>query len=143
VNVLPAPVPDAGADGDICYGQSYQLKGNGGVAYEWSPSTFMNNSMVVDPSVSPDKTIQYTLHVVDANGCRSLQPDIVTVNVTPPIVVRISKDTVVSFGDVFQLHASSVATNYTWSPAFGQNRSDGNGYRRYQLHGARDYQCRL
>jgi gliding motility-associated-like protein len=119
VNVLPAPVPDAGADGDICYGQSYQLQGSGGVTYQWSPDTYLNTSFGSSPVVTPTQTIQYALSVTGANGCRSLQPDVVTINVTPPIVVQISRDTVVAYGDVFQLHASSVATDYLWSPGFG------------------------
>lgn len=119
VNVLPAPIADAGTDGDICYGQTYQLQGSGGVSYQWSPSTYLNTSFTNSPVVTPTQTIQYSLSVTDANGCRSLQPDVVTVHVTPPIVVTISKDTVVAYGDVFQLHASSVATDYTWNPPTG------------------------
>ena len=119
VNVNPAPVADAGPDGQICFGQTFQLAGNGGVDYQWSPSTYLNTSFSYDPVVTPDKTIQYYLSVVDANGCRSLQNDEVTVHVTPPIVVRISRDTVVSMGDKVQLFASSAATDYLWSPAIG------------------------
>jgi gliding motility-associated-like protein len=119
VNIMPAPIPDAGPDGDICYGQTYNLQGNGGVEYIWSPTTYLNGSVVANPVVTPEQTIQYTLNVVDANGCRSLQPDVVNVNVTPPIVVKISRDTVVAYGDVFQLFATSEGTNYEWSPSFG------------------------
>lgn len=119
VNVLPAPVANAGPDKDICFGQTVQLTGSGGSQYIWSPDTYMNTNLAADPVVTPAQTMQYVLNVVDANGCRSLQPDMVTVNVTPPIVVKISKDTIVANGDVFQLFASSVATDYTWTPAFG------------------------
>lgn len=122
VNVHPAPIADAGANGDICFGQNYQLQGSGGISFEWSPSTFLSSTTVSNPNVTaPDKTIQYTLFVTDANGCRSLQPDMNTVNVTPPIVVKISKDTIVALGDQFLLHASSAATNYLWTPATGLN----------------------
>ena len=119
VNVLPAPVADAGVDGDICYGQSFQLQGNGGITYEWSPSTSLSSVSAGSPSVQPDKTTQYSLSVTDANGCRSLQADLVTVHVTPPIVIKVNNDTAVANGDVIQLIASSVATDYVWSPAFG------------------------
>ncbi|HEU4471959.1 MAG TPA: T9SS type B sorting domain-containing protein, partial [Flavisolibacter sp.] len=124
VNVLPAPIPNGGADGDICYGQTFQLQGSGGVSYEWTPSVFLNFSNTPDPVVTPDKTTQYALHVVDANGCRSLQPDLVNVFVTPPIVVKISRDTVVAMGDVMQISASSVATDYSWSPSFGLSNAN-------------------
>ena len=71
------------------------------------------------PVVAPKQTIQYSLSVIDGKGCRSLQPATVRVTVTPPIFVQISKDTVVAYGDVFQLHAASVATDYSWQPAAG------------------------
>lgn len=119
VNILPAPIANAGNDGDICFGQTYQLQGSGGVSYQWSPSTYLNTSLNNNPVSTPAQTIQYALTVVGANGCQSLQPDVVRVNVTPPIVIQVTKDTVVAFGDVFQLQASSVATNYVWSPGFG------------------------
>jgi gliding motility-associated-like protein len=79
---------------------------------------------VDNPVVTPDQTITYYLNVVDANGCRSLQSDAVTINVTPPIVVHISSDTAVALGDVLQLHASSVATDYTWSPPYGLDNAN-------------------
>jgi len=120
VSVNPAPIADAGPNGDICFGQTYQLQGSGGTGFEWSPTTGIaigqNSSQ---PVVEPEKTTEYSLHVTDANGCRSLQPDVVVVQVTPPIVVNISSDTSAAIGDQFQLHASSAATSYEWSPATG------------------------
>jgi gliding motility-associated-like protein len=120
VTVLPAPVPDAGPDGNICYGQSHTLQGSGGIGYQWGPSTaFNSNSTSPSPVVTPVTTSTYQLHVVDANGCNSLQPDIVTVQVTPPIVIVATKDTIVAMGDTFQLFANSAATDYVWSPPTG------------------------
>ena len=111
---------NAGPNGDICFGQTFQLQGSGGTGFEWTPSTYINAGMTTaQPVVEPDKTIEYSLHVTDANGCRSLQPDMVVVQVTPPIQVTVSKDTSAAIGDQFQLHASSSATDYEWSPAIG------------------------
>ena len=121
VYVRAAPQPNAGPDGNICFGQSFMLQGNGGVSYSWSPASGLSSATDQNPVVRPDKTTDYFLHVVDGNGCRSLQPGKVTVHVTPPIVVRISKDTIVAEGDQFQLFASSAASAYTWSPAQGLN----------------------
>ncbi|MBS1655918.1 MAG: gliding motility-associated C-terminal domain-containing protein, partial [Bacteroidetes bacterium] len=53
-------------------------------------------------------------------GCQSLTPDIVTVNVTPPIqVFMYPGDTIVYEGDQIQLHAVSAGTYYNWTPATG------------------------
>jgi gliding motility-associated-like protein len=120
VNINAAPVPDGGPDGDICVGQTFQLQGSGGVSYEWSPSTFLNDPAIANPLVTPDRTIDYSLHIMGANGCRSLQPDIVRVNVTPPIKVTTTPfDTIVYEGEQFQVMASSAATSYIWAPATG------------------------
>ncbi len=120
VNVNPAPVPNAGPDGFICYGQNYQLQGSGGVQYNWSPSNFLSSSTVSNPVATPDNTVTYSLSVIDANGCQSLVNDNITVDVTPPITVTtFPADTIVHEGAQFQIRAVSIATNYSWTPSVG------------------------
>lgn len=127
VIVLPAPVPNAGPDGNICYGQNFQLQGSGGVNYSWTPATYLDyaTSTGSPTVVQPAKTTSYTLSVVDANNCPSLVTDEVTVIVIPPIKVSVSPvDTVVFAGDRIQLNAYSIGTDYTWSPSSGLNNSN-------------------
>lgn len=121
VNVNTAPIPDAGPDGFICYGQTYQLQGSGGVLYTWTPSTNLSSTTTSNPVSTPVKTITYTLlEVIDAIGCKSLTTDQVTVDVTPPIKVKTFPfDTIGYSGDQFQLNATSAATFYSWSPVTG------------------------
>lgn len=123
VQVRPAPVPDAGPDGEICYGQNYQLQAQGGVSYEWTPQRFLSDPFNPNPQVlQPDRTMTYSLTVIDAASCRSLVPDEVTITVAPPIKVQVTPhDTVVYAGAQFQMLASSIGTNYTWSPNTGLN----------------------
>ena len=119
VNILPAPVADAGADTEICFGQSYQLQGAGGVSYQWSPATYLSDPGIANPVMQlPAQSTEYSLVVTDANNCRSLQPDRVLITVTPPIQIQITPvDTVLYPGAQANLLASSPATDYTWSPA--------------------------
>lgn len=120
VTVNQAPLPVAGVDGDICFGQTYQLQGTGGVQYLWSPSSHLDNPLISTPVSTPPQTITYTLNVVDGNGCNSLIPDQVTINVTPPIIVNTyPRDTIVYAGDQFSLLATSIGTSYSWSPPIG------------------------
>jgi gliding motility-associated-like protein len=120
VFVNPAPVPDAGAPGLICYGQTYQLQGTGGVAFTWTPPDFLSSASIANPVSTPPKTITYSLSVIDANGCNSLVTDQVLVEVTPPIkVVTFPYDTVAYPGDTFRLLATSIAPDYTWTPSTG------------------------
>jgi gliding motility-associated-like protein len=122
VTIMPAPVPDAGENGDICYGQSFQLSpvGDPSFTYSWSPGTYLSSATSYSPLAYPDKTTTYTLSVVDNNGCESLVSDQMTVNVTPPILVTtFPADTVVFGGAQIPLLAVSVATDYEWTPVTG------------------------
>jgi gliding motility-associated-like protein len=120
VQVNAAPIANAGTDGFICYGQSYTLLASGGASFKWTPSSFLNSSVISNPVSTPDKTTIYSLFVTDALGCSSLVADEVTVDVTPPIHVQnFPADTIGYSGDQFQLLATSVANMYAWSPAAG------------------------
>ncbi len=126
VTIMPATIPNAGINGDICFGQDYQLQGSGGLTYTWTPSTYLSNINSNNPQViRPDKTITYKLSVIGANGCPSLVTDVVLVNVTAPIkVITSPADTVVAAGAQFQLQAISTGTIYTWTPAAGLSKTD-------------------
>jgi gliding motility-associated-like protein len=118
VTVRPAPVPDAGAVTPICFGQDTRLNAAPGyTTYEWSPTTYLaGNLNSPNPNVvRPNSSIRYSLNVIDANGCRSLFPDTVTVQVTPPIIVRLSPaDTVAYIGDTLHITASAAANHFQW-----------------------------
>ncbi len=118
VQVLPAPVANAGADITICAGQSHQLQGSGGLQYIWAPQTNLDNYQISNPQVMlPAQTITYNLQVTDANNCTSLQADQVTVTVTPPIQLTVlPQDTIVHPGARVELVAQSSASLYQWYP---------------------------
>ncbi|MCK6560016.1 T9SS type A sorting domain-containing protein [bacterium] len=84
--VLPALVANAGADGQICDGQSILIGGNpaasGGTppyAYSWTPATGLDDATAANPIASPTVTTTYKLTVTDAN--RLTNADEVTVTV--------------------------------------------------------------
>lgn len=124
VNVNPAPIPNAGPDGFICYGQDYQLNATGGVQYKWTPSTYLDNPDISSPLSTPTKDITYTVTILaDANGCASLITDQMTIDVTPPIKIKTYPfDTVVYEMDQFQMLAVSSdpdVINFNWTPSTG------------------------
>ena len=129
VTVNPAPTPNAGNDTTTCYEQSLQLTGSGGISYNWSPASGLNNPNIPNPIVEkPDQTVTYQLSVSDANGCASLQSSNVIVHVTPPAQLFAGNDTSVLAGQPIQLHAidinNSGFTSYSWAPATGLNNPD-------------------
>lgn len=124
VTVNAAPVPNAGPDIFICYGQSATLQGSGGTVYKWTPSTFLNNTTSPNAISTPDTDITYVLSILsDANGCAGLVTDSVHIDVTPPLqVLTYPADTIGYPGDQFQLLAvpsDPDATNFVWTPSVG------------------------
>ena len=120
LNVWPAPVAEAGDNIDICYGITAQLNGSGGIEYQWAQdATFISSTTISNPIVKPAATSVYYLHVKDIHGCRSLQPDAVTVKVTPSVKIFAGNDTIVAMNQPLQLHAietnNSGVTQWEWS----------------------------
>ncbi len=125
VIVNPAPIPDAGPDGDICYGQSDTLQGSGGTQFLWSPPVYLNTTSGANPVATPTITTIYTLSVIDAVGCPSLVTDNVKVVVSRPLrVYTYPFDTTVYPGDRFRLQVASAGIRYSWSPAGGLSNTN-------------------
>lgn len=128
VFVNPAPLADAGNGATVCYGQSVQLAGAGGIGYKWTPNIYLSNAAIADPEVThPSSTTIYSLTVTDGNGCRSIQPSAVTITVKQPAKVFAGHDTSIVMNQPFLLHASDIDNNgfiqYEWAPAYGLNNS--------------------
>jgi gliding motility-associated-like protein len=126
VTVLAAPVPVTTPDITICSGKSVSLSGSGGVEYSWTPATYLDNPGIADPTVvHPEGSVTYSLSVIGANGCASIQPATVAVSVSAPALVFAGNDTTIAIGQPLRLYAIDVNhtgfTNYSWSPADGLN----------------------
>ncbi|WP_411812359.1 choice-of-anchor L domain-containing protein [Chryseobacterium scophthalmum] len=70
----------------ICLGESVTLTASGGVTYQWSNSTVTSAVQ----TLSPTQTTTYTVYAIGAQGCKSLQPATVTVEVVPAITSNLS-----------------------------------------------------
>lgn len=127
VFVNPAPVANAGRDTGICFGKNIQLIGTGGTSYLWTPSTYLSNASVYNPIVvNPNVGIlTYSLSVVGANGCSSLQDDTVILTVSSPPNLFAGNDTTIAINQPLQLHGIDINNtgfnNYAWSPTYGLN----------------------
>ncbi|MEQ1678140.1 MAG: gliding motility-associated C-terminal domain-containing protein, partial [Chitinophagaceae bacterium] len=120
VVVHTAPVPNAGADGNICYGQSYVLQGSGGAQFSWTPPIYLNTTTGANPVSTPTRTTAYFLSVTDSIGCHSLVTDEMKVAVKRTMKVNTSPfDTTSHPGAQFQLLAISPGISYSWSPPVG------------------------
>lgn len=92
----------------ICEGESVTLTATGGITYNWVGLTGNGNTQVVTPTV----TTEYSVYALGGNGCSSVNPAKVTIEVVPAIVSTL-KDVFVCAGDKGTLDAGA-GPNYTY-----------------------------
>lgn len=89
VQVNPVPVANAGPDAGACAGNSVTLGALpvAGVSYQWSPTQFLSNAAIANPTFIASNAGTYT-YVVTAtqNGC--LSKDTVIVTISPSFSVQ-------------------------------------------------------
>jgi gliding motility-associated-like protein len=81
LTMLPQPQANAGPDITIVAGDVVQLNGFGtaGSSYQWSPSTGLNTTNILNPMANPTNTTTYTLSVTHPLGCVATDDILVTV----------------------------------------------------------------
>ncbi|MES2762182.1 MAG: T9SS type A sorting domain-containing protein [Bacteroidota bacterium] len=105
----------------ICYGQATQIAafgsgGTPGYTYSWTPNSFVGGG---PHFVNPIIATNYTVSMQDANGCAP-SPKIITVMVTPPLMVVGSSFTICD-GDAqvltpfFTSQGNGGPYSYNWS----------------------------
>ncbi|CEJ69833.1 hypothetical protein BN1195_02136 [Chryseobacterium oranimense G311] len=95
----------------ICEGESLVLTASGGVTYQWGDSSATGGVR----TVSPTQTTTYTVYAIGAQGCKSLQPATITIDVVPAIVSSL-KGGQICQGDMILLDAGSgPGYTYEWN----------------------------
>jgi len=110
VTVIVGP-PTAGISASkskICVGESVTLTATGGITYNWVGLPGNGSTQVVSPTV----TTEYSVYALGGNGCSSVLPAKVTIEVVPAIVSTL-EDVYVCAGDTGVLDAGA-GTNYTY-----------------------------
>lgn len=120
VTVHPLPVANAGPDQTTCTGTGAPLSASGGGSYLWSPSTFLTNPNIPNPTANNPATMAYTVTVTDANGCTDT--DDLTITVLPVPTADAGPDVAVCNGQTAQLSGTGGIT-YSWMPATGLSSS--------------------
>lgn len=112
LNIRPLPVANAGADINVCIGDSKPLQASGGTTYSWSPATALSDPNSDAPFTNPTINMQYVLTVTDNFGCKD--NDTLQVNVLPLPVITSGGPYEICDDDSIQLLVSG-ATSYLWN----------------------------
>ncbi|WP_336959648.1 choice-of-anchor L domain-containing protein [Chryseobacterium contaminans] len=92
----------------ICAGESVTLTATGGVTYNWVGLTGNGDTQVVTPTV----TTEYSVYALGGNGCSSVDPAKIKIEVVPAIVSTL-ENVYVCAGDSGTLDAGA-GPNYTY-----------------------------
>ncbi|MFN0212756.1 MAG: choice-of-anchor L domain-containing protein [Saprospiraceae bacterium] len=117
VDVIPLPELNFNPNTSICQGQSVALTlpPNGPGAYQWSPSTGLNNPNIPNPIATPTDTITYS---VSASNQNCAVQGSVTVYVASSNI-NVGADQTICFGETVTLSATvagSPADSIIWMP---------------------------
>ncbi|MBV8325485.1 choice-of-anchor L domain-containing protein [Chryseobacterium sp.] len=108
VQVGPPIAGIAASKTKICAGESVTLTATGGITYNWVGLTGNGSTQIVTPAV----TTIYSVYALGGNGCSSVAPATITIEVVPAIVSTL-KDVYVCAGDSGILDAGA-GPNYTY-----------------------------
>lgn len=107
VTVNAFPIADAGANQDICSGETATLTATGGLSYVWS-----NGETTATISVSPLADETYSVTVIGAGGCEDVASVDVAVRQSP--VADAGNNELICIGDDVTLTATGGG-DYEWS----------------------------
>jgi len=123
LTVTASATPNAVCAGSPVTLNSGAAGGTPAYSYNWNPGAMSGS---VQPNIIPAATTTYTVDVVDANGCTTSAPVLVTVNPIP--VSALSADVTsgcvplcVNFSDVSTVAAPALITAWSWN--FGDSTS--------------------
>lgn len=95
----------------ICLGESTTLTASNGATYQWTNLSGTGATQ----TVSPTQTTTYSVYAIGTQGCKSLQPASVTIEVVPAIKSTLSGGMICQ-GDVINLDAGAGPNySYLWS----------------------------
>lgn len=84
VTVRDKIIPFAGNDTSIVVGQPLQLRGSGGMLYEWTPPNFLSNPSIQNPIANLNDNFTYVMRAYTPEGCFALDTINIKVFKTAP-----------------------------------------------------------
>lgn len=108
------PLADAWPDTLVCPGEPVALHANGGVEYQWSPTSGLDNASTQSPTATVNAPTAYTVTTRDALGCSAVATLMLGTHPLP--VVYAGADQKIELGDMVQLGATGNGA-FAWDPS--------------------------
>ena len=131
----------------ICIGDSIIINANGGISYQWSPSSTLSNNNTSSVDAFPTVTTTYTVVGTAANGCQDSATSIIAVNNLPNVLISPSNPSI-CIGTSKNLHVAGANT-YLWSPNTSLSSNTGtnviatpNSTTTYIVEGTDNHNCK-
>lgn len=109
-------------DVSICVGESTTLEAGGGISYNWTPTTGLNNATSSTPICTPTETTTYNVVISNEDGCEGEETVTVTVFNNAP-GGEIYDDITICEGTTVILNAND-GTGWQWSPDTGLSNAN-------------------
>jgi len=104
-------------DTAICPNNTVQFIANGGVAYNWTPATFLDDATSSTPVADPITGMDYTVYVTDQYGC--FDTIYASLEVHPEAVLELGDSIVLFPGESHRMNPHSNGLYFTWFPPLG------------------------
>ena len=127
-------------DDSICYGSDIKLQASGGLHYDWSPKSSLQNSNTSMPIASPDTTTMYRVDIEDQNGCT--HQDSLIIKVIPEITADFNVTKAYDCHDSPVLlieNTSENASFFHWDFGDGNTSAEQNPEHKYAYSDSLEY----
>jgi hypothetical protein len=115
-------LPEEGETVYACSGASIPLKATGGVSYKWSPSDYLDNPDIANPTATAQSSTTYTVSITTQGGC--VMHKQVRVEIASPFELEVNKPVISGCkGENVPLSVLG-ADSYRWHPEDGVSCRD-------------------
>jgi len=114
VRVVDFVTLKAKPDSTICLTDAVTLQATGdGLKFKWTPANTLDDPNKRNPIATPPANATYSV-IASIGKCNAV--DKVTIRTIPYPIAKAGRDTTICYEDTAQLHASMVASRFSWSP---------------------------
>lgn len=115
----PPTLAIARKTGEVCKGQSFDLKVASNATVVWSPAIGLSCTDCLDPVAQPDVTTTYIVRARSAEGCETVDSALIRVNPLPSFSLQDTVQICLKKDAILDMKGAQPDWRYTWSPPEG------------------------